>query len=109
MSHGGAVSMVKLVGTAKTFIRIINRGHAAPKFRCSRVVPGDHTIGRSNRITCHWKKLNQASLATKSEEVRRDCRSRRTVAFWLAQIRWVQSFSLGSGIGRILPFESLGR
>src|ERR1700741_2024902 len=108
MRHGGAIGMVKLVGSAKTFISIINRGHAAPKFGCSQVVPGDHTIGRSNRICGHWKKLNQASLATKIEEVRSKCRPCCNVAFRLVLIRYVQSFSPGHGIDRTLPLEILG-
>ncbi len=108
MGHVGAIGMVKLVGSAKTFISIINRGHAAPKFGCSRVVPGDHTIGRSNHICGHWKKLNQASLATKIEEFRRSCQPRRNVAFRLVLIRYVQGFSPGRGIDRILSLEILG-
>ncbi len=107
MGHVGAIGTVKLIGSAKTFIGIINRGRTAPKFGCSRVVPGDHTIGRSNRIGGHWKKLNQASLAAKIEEVRRGWQPRGSVAFWPVLIRYVQGFAPGRGIDWILPFEIL--
>src|SRR5258707_7916927 len=90
MGHVGAIGTVKLIGSAKTFIRIINRGRTAPKFGCSRVVPGDHTIGGANRIGGHWKKLNQASLAAKIEEVRRGWQTRGNVAFRPVLIRYVQ-------------------
>src|SRR5258708_32368095 len=98
MGHVGAIGMVKLIGSAKTFISIINRGRTTPKFGCSRVVPGDHTIGRSNRIGGHGKKLNQASLAAKMEEVRRSCQPRRNVAFGLGLNGDVHGFSPGHGM-----------
>jgi hypothetical protein len=109
MGHVGAIGMEKFVRSAKAFIRVTNCGHTAPQFSRSGIEPGDHTIGRSDRICGHWKKLNQASLASKIEEVRRSCRPRRNVAFRLVLIRRVQGFSPGRKIHWILPFEILGR